>query len=161
MPSPQLNNDIGYQLQLATLTSNHEARQELVDLQLTPARVTPLVHIREQPGCDQTELGQRLLVNRAAGMKIANALAEAGLIERSEGRDRRSRGLTLTPHGKQVLTDATHRLARASDRTCQGLTAEEREQLLHLLQKLNASRPSEMAQSPETEDVSTPLPSLP
>lgn len=74
--------DLGYQLQLAALASSHAARQELAELQLTPARVTALIHIRDQPGCDQTELGNRLLVNRAAGMKIANALAEQGLIER-------------------------------------------------------------------------------
>ncbi|MEC5317567.1 MarR family winged helix-turn-helix transcriptional regulator [Brenneria populi subsp. brevivirga] len=142
MPSSQLADNIGYQLQLAALTSNHEARQELAGLQLTPARVTALVHIRDQPGCDQTELGQRLLVNRAAGMKIANALAEQGLIKRIEGRDRRSRGLTLTPYGKQMLADATRRLARAGDLTCRGLDENERERLLHLLRKLNAANVS-------------------
>ncbi|MEA9659061.1 MarR family winged helix-turn-helix transcriptional regulator [Xanthomonas campestris] len=131
--------DLGYQLQLAALASGHAARQELAELHLTPARVTALIHIRDQPGCDQTELGQRLLVNRAAGMKIANALAEQGLIERLAGRDRRSKGLYLTQMGEQTLVTAQGCLARATERTCSDLQAGERHTLLRLLCKLNAS----------------------
>ncbi|MCC4602754.1 winged helix-turn-helix transcriptional regulator [Xanthomonas campestris pv. badrii] len=131
--------DLGYQLQLAALASSHAARQELADLHLTPARVTALIHIRDQPGCDQTELGNRLLVNRAAGMKIANALAEQGLIERLAGRDRRSKGLYLTEHGQRTLDVAQGCLARAVERTCTGLQPGEQQTLLRLLCKLNAS----------------------
>ncbi|KAB7765205.1 MarR family winged helix-turn-helix transcriptional regulator [Xanthomonas maliensis] len=141
--------DLGYQLQLAALASSHAARQELAGLYLTPARVTALIHIRDQPGCDQTELGNRLLVNRAAGMKIANALAEQGLIERLAGRDRRSKGLYLTEHGERTLSVAQGCLARAVERTCAGLTGGERQTLLRLLGKLNASTPNAPADVPE------------
>ncbi|HKQ81527.1 MAG TPA: MarR family transcriptional regulator [Steroidobacteraceae bacterium] len=143
MTKPNLEADLGYQLQLAALTSGYQARAALVDLDLTPARVTALFHIREQPGCDQTELGNRLLVNRAAGMKIANALAEQGLIERAEGRDRRSKGLLLTSLGERTLHAALQRLAEAGDRTCVGLNATERRTLLTLLSKLNAAATAE------------------
>ncbi|MCC8553986.1 MarR family winged helix-turn-helix transcriptional regulator [Xanthomonas hortorum] len=137
--------DLGYQLQLAALASSHAARQELAELQLTPARVTALIHIRDQPSCDQTELGNRLLVNRAAGMKIANLLAEQGLIERLAGRDRRSKGLYLTPSGERTLAMAQACLARAVERTCSDLQASERQTLLRLLCKLNASAALERA----------------
>ncbi|AKU52268.1 MarR family winged helix-turn-helix transcriptional regulator [Xanthomonas arboricola pv. juglandis] len=141
--------DLGYQLQLATLASRHAARQELAELHLTPARVTALIHIRDQPGCDQTELGNRLLVNRAAGMKIANTLAEQGLIERLAGRDRRSKGLYLTPLGERTLGTAQGCLARAVARTCTGLQASEQQTLLRLLCKLNASATLERANVPD------------
>ncbi|KPL50401.1 MarR family transcriptional regulator [Xanthomonas axonopodis] len=142
--------DLGYQLQLAALASSHAARQELAELKLSPARVTALIHIRDQPGCDQTELGNRMLVNRAAGMKIANALAEQGLIERLAGRDRRSKGLYLTDAGERTLLVAQGCLARAGERTCTGLQASERQTLLRLLCKLNASAALERAGAPDT-----------
>ncbi|MBB5864507.1 MarR family transcriptional regulator [Xanthomonas sp. 3058] len=142
--------DLGYQLQLAALASSHAARQELGELHLTPARVTALIHIRDQPGCDQTELGNRLLVNRAAGMKIANALAEQGLIERLAGRDRRSKGLYLTDQGQRTLEVAQACLARAVARTCTGLQAVEQQTLLRLLCKLNASATLERTTAAET-----------
>lgn len=148
-PRPTLTADLGYQLQLAALASTHAARQELADLQLTPARVTALIHIRDQPGCDQTELGNRLLVNRAAGMKIANALAEQGLIERLAGRDRRSKGLYLTATGQRTLVVAQGCLARAVERTCSSLQPGEQRTLLQLLCKLNASATLERTAPPE------------
>lgn len=141
--------DLGYQLQLAALASGHAARQELAELRLTPARVTALIHIRDQPGCDQTELGNRLLVNRAAGMKIANALADQGLIERLAGRDRRSKGLYLTATGQRTLAVAQGCLARAVERTCTGLQPDEQQALLRLLCKLNASATLERTAAPD------------
>ena len=153
MATSELQADLGYQLQLAALTSGYQARTALAELGLTPARATALVHVHEQPGCDQTELGNRLLVNRSAGMKIANALAEQGLIERSEGRDRRSKGLFLTRMGERTLVAARQRLAQACQHTCVGLDAAERRVLLGLLCKLNATASTQVLTTEATESV--------
>lgn len=153
MAASELQADLGYQLQLAALASGYQARAALAELGLTPARATALIHIREQPGCDQTELGNRLLVNRSAGMKIANALAEQGLIERAEGRDRRSKGLFLTRLGERTLRAAQQRLAQACERTCVGLDAAERRALLTLLCKLNAAASAEALAGEAAEQI--------
>lgn len=83
-------------------------------------------------------------------MKIANALAEQGLIERLAGRDRRSKGLYLTDAGERTLLVAQGCLARAGERTCTGLQAGEQQTLLRLLCKLNASAALERAAVPDT-----------
>jgi len=131
-----LGTNIGYQLHLAARFALHEAHAALSGMALTPARVTALIHIRDHPGCDQAALGRFLMVNRSAGMKIANRLAADGLIERRAGRDRRSRGLFLTHCGTQALDDMLACLAQAEARFCARLEPHEQSAFLGLLQKL-------------------------
>ena len=142
MATTTLGTNIGYQLHLAARLALHEAHEALAGMALTPARVTALLHIRDHPGCDQAALGRFLLVNRSAGMKVANRLAEAGLIERRAGRDRRSLGLFLTPAGDAALDGTLACLAEAEARLCARLAPHERTQFLSLLQKLQPASPA-------------------
>jgi DNA-binding MarR family transcriptional regulator len=134
--SGTLAQNIGYQLHLVARLADHEARAALSDLELTPARVTALIHIRGNPGCDQSALGRYLMVNRSAGMKIANRLADGGLVDRRAGRDGRSKGLFVTDAGATALTRTLACLADAEARLCARLAPGERETLLGLLHKL-------------------------
>jgi len=136
LATDRLGTNIGYQLHLAARFALHEAHEALAAMALTPARVTALIHIRDQPGCDQAALGRFLMINRSAGMKIANRLAECGLIERRQGRDKRSRGLFLTPAGMAALDGTLACLAEAEARFCARLDPDEQSQFLGLLQKL-------------------------
>ena len=144
MATTTLGTNIGYQLHLAARLALHEAHEALAGMALTPARVTALLHVQDNPGCDQAALGRFLLVNRSAGMKIANRLAECGLIERRAGRDRRSLGLFLTPAGIAALDATLACLAEAEARLCARLAPHERTQFLGLLQKLQPA-PSQLS----------------
>jgi DNA-binding MarR family transcriptional regulator len=108
----------------------------LADTPFRPADTTALLLVKERPGCDQTELGHALAANRSVGMKVATRLEARGLLTRGEGRDRRSKGLYITPEGEAALADLLVRHARAEARLTAALSTAERAQLLTLLDKV-------------------------
>jgi DNA-binding MarR family transcriptional regulator len=101
-----------------------------------PADTTALLLVKEQPGCDQTMLGRALAGNRSVGMKIAARLEARSLLTRGEGRNRRSKGLYITPKGETLLADLLERHAAAEARLAAALAPGERELLLRLLDKV-------------------------
>src|SRR5687768_2671982 len=108
----------------------------LDDTPFRPADTTALLLVRERPGCDQTTLGRSLAGNRSVGMKVAARLEARGLLTRGEGRNRRSKGLYLTPAGEAALTDLLARHEEAERRLAAALEPDERETLLVLLGKI-------------------------
>ena len=142
---------IGYHLHLTDLVALRDARAALADLQTTPAKVTALAFIRDDPGCDQSSLGRFLEVNRASAMKLVNSLQDRGLVERREGRDRRSNGLHLTAQGQEALQSMVAALVTSEARLVRHLTLPERRELLRLLTKVRetAATPDGLEQEPE------------
>jgi DNA-binding MarR family transcriptional regulator len=132
----RLQDIVGYRLDMARCAALRSVHRLLDDTGFRPADTTALLLIRDHPGCDQTELGRALAGNRSVGMKVASRLEKRGLLIRAEGRDRRSKGLYLTPQGEAVLADllAVHR--QAEERLMVGLDAGERQTLLALLDKV-------------------------
>jgi len=127
---------VGYQLDMARCAALRVLHSQLADLPLRPADTTALLLVRERPGCDQTRLGRALAGNRASGMKVASRLEARGLLTRSEGRDRRSKGLYITRAGEGALADLLRRHERAEAVIGTYLTPSERDQLLLLLAKV-------------------------
>lgn len=130
---------VGYRVQRANLLMETDARAALADHDLSPAKMTALILIRDNPGCDQTALGRALSINRSSAMKLVNILADKGLVERRPGRDLRTNALMLLPEGARQL-DAMLGAVRQSDaRMTQRLGAEELKTLLALLARLGPS----------------------
>jgi DNA-binding MarR family transcriptional regulator len=133
---PDLQGLLGYQIQRVHLVMETDARAALAPFDLSPAKVTALTLIRDNPGSDQTALGRALSVNRSSAMKLVNILVERNLIERRPGRDLRTNALHLLPEGEallaQMLDGARHSDARMTAR----LSAEEVRTLHALLRKL-------------------------
>ena len=130
---------VGYRVQRANLLMETDARAALADHDLSPAKMTALILIRDNPGCDQTALGRALSINRSSAMKLVNILADKGLVERRPGRDLRTNALMLYPEGARQL-DAMLAAVRQSDaRMTQRLGAEELKTLLALLARLGPS----------------------
>jgi DNA-binding MarR family transcriptional regulator len=72
---------------------------------------------------------------------LVDRLEEAGFLERrSDPEDRRVRGLHLTRQGRGVLDRAGKIAIDYETRLCAGINREEREQLIDLLQKLQATQ---------------------
>lgn len=127
---------VGYRVQRANLLMETDARAALADHDLSPAKMTALILIRDNPGCDQTALGRALSINRSSAMKLVNILADKGLVERRPGRDLRTNALMLLPEGAHQL-DAMLAAVRQSDaRMTQRLSAEELRTLRTLLARL-------------------------
>lgn len=131
---------LGYRLQMANLLAISDAREALAEHGITPAKLTALLLIRANPGCDQTTLGRALMINRSSAMKIVNFLEEKGLIERRPGRNLRTNALHLLPDGEVRLEQMLARLHEADSRLSERLTSGERDTLFRLLGKLGRAR---------------------
>jgi DNA-binding MarR family transcriptional regulator len=144
-----LDTILGYQMQRAHLLMTDDARRVLMPYGLTPAKLTALLLIRANPGCDQTALGRALSINRSSAMKLVNALAAGGFIERRAGRNLRTNALHLLPEGAARVTDILVSLRESDRRMSARLSEAERVALFTLLAKLGPARtrraPSEPA----------------
>src|SRR5690606_3106138 len=134
--SVTLNEIVGYRLDMARCAALRSVHRVLAYTGFRPADTTALLTIHDHPGCDQTELGRALAGNRSVGMKVASRLEERGLLVRGPGRDRRSKGLYLTPKGEAALACLLDRHALAEERLAAALEPGERETLLMLLGKV-------------------------
>jgi DNA-binding MarR family transcriptional regulator len=127
---------LGYQLRRVSVLLMEALAKGTMELGLTPARATALVHIGLDEGCDQTALGRALDINAATTMGVVNALVALGAVERRRGRDRRSNTLHLTERGRE-LQQAIQDLTAEHDRTFfASLTTQERQVLYALMRKL-------------------------
>ena len=131
---------LGFRIELAHLIAIEDARLALAPYALTPAKLTALLLIRANPGCDQTALGKALSVNRSSAMKLVNVLVDRGLIERRPGRDLRTNALHLLPGGEERVAEMLDRLRESDRRLAADLTAAERATLMALLKKLRKPR---------------------
>lgn len=138
--SEELSGLLGFQVQMANLHVIEQSRAALKEFQISPAKLTALLLIRDNPGCEQSALGRALSINRASAMKLVNVLADRNLIERRPGRDLRSNALHLTEQGRIELGPMTQAIRDADDATAAALSIHEREELLGLLIKLRRGK---------------------
>lgn len=146
----KLSEIVGYRLDMARCAALRSVHRLLADTPFRPADTTALLLVKERPGCDQTELGHALAANRSVGMKVATRLEARGLLTRGEGRDRRSKGLYITPEGEAALADLLARHAQSEARLTSALSAAERTLLLALLDKVERAVLDEEAGAAET-----------
>jgi DNA-binding MarR family transcriptional regulator len=140
---------LGYQLQRAYLVLTSDARRVLEPFGLTPAKLTALMLVRSNPGCDQTALGRALSINRSSAMKLVNVLVAGGLIERRTGRNLRTNALHMLPDGEAALVELLALLRESDRQMAERLTDAERETLFGLLGRLGPLA----AQCPPDEPV--------
>ncbi len=131
---------VGYQLQRASLIAEQDARRALEPFGLSPAKMTALLLIRDNPGCDQTALGHALGINRSSAMRQVNILEERGLIERRPGRDARTNALHLTASGEEQMAAVLAAINAADRALVETLTGEEAALLGAMLERI--ARPS-------------------
>lgn len=131
---------VGYQLQRASLTAEEDARRALQPFGVSPAKLTALVLIRDNPGCDQTALGRALSINRSSAMRQVNILEERGLVERRPGRDARTNALHLTREGERRLGAMLAAIRESDALTVSTLTSEESAVLRNLLERIAGQR---------------------
>jgi DNA-binding MarR family transcriptional regulator len=128
---------LGYALRRAQVRSYEMFHQWLGESGLSPARVTALSIIASQPDTNQAELARQLGISGPTVFKLVDALEESGLICRMDvATDRRRYALALTAIGRTRMAQIKTQLDAYELRLAEGLSANERKQLLSLLERV-------------------------
>lgn len=113
----------------------------LEPLGIGPREFLLLRFVANSEGQSQQVLAERLAVPPSRMVALVDGLEEAGLIERRpDPDDRRIRGLHLTKKGRTTLERAFKIALTFEQELCAGLDPGERDQLIDLLQKLQAGQ---------------------
>ncbi|HEX6530744.1 MAG TPA: MarR family transcriptional regulator [Burkholderiales bacterium] len=125
---------LGYRLRLAQQAVFRDFGATVSDL--PPGRVGILLLIEANPGVTQSRLAHTVGLDRSTLVGVLHALQARELLERRRGEDRRTNGLWLTRSGRTLVAGLKRRIRAHERRVAAALTAEERDQLLALLEKL-------------------------
>ncbi|MDR3562901.1 MAG: MarR family transcriptional regulator [Negativicutes bacterium] len=132
-----LDDLIGYALRRAQIQVFQHLVEQLNEFDLRPAQFSALAIIDQNPGPTQTELARILAIEPPQVLPIVNKLEERGLALRVRCKpDKRSYGLFLSKAGEALLKRLKQVAAQSDIDASANLNAEEREQLLRLLQKV-------------------------
>ena len=95
-----IKNILGFHIRLAYVAVYRHFMDTFSDLELTQKQVSVLWLVDDNPGVAQTDLAQRLFMDRATTMGIVNRLQGRGLLQRGPSpEDRRRKTLYLTAPG--------------------------------------------------------------
>lgn len=125
---------LGYRLRLAQQAVFRDFASSIAEL--SPGRVGILLLLEANPGVTQSRLAQAVSLDRSTMVGVVDVLEGRGLIERRRGEDRRTNGLWLTAEGRTALNRLKRRIQMHERRVATRLSAEERGQLIGLLEKL-------------------------
>lgn len=125
---------LGYRLRLAQQALFRDFAASVAEL--SPGRVGILLLVEANPGVTQSRLAQAVSIERSTMVGVLHVLEGRGLVERRRGADRRTNGLWLTAAGRTLVARLKRRILLHERRVAARLSAEERAQLLGLLEKL-------------------------
>jgi DNA-binding MarR family transcriptional regulator len=110
---------------------------ECREFDLTTTQYGILYVLDRQPGVDQISLARLLGLDRSTTGMVVGRLEERQLLRRAvDPADKRKRLLELTPAGEKLLTRVQPVVRRAQERLFAPFSAEEREILVKLLDRL-------------------------
>ncbi len=125
---------LGYRLRVAQQAVFRDYARAIPEA--SPGRAGILFLIDANPGVTQSRLAQAVGLDRSTLVGVLHALEERALVERRRGEDRRTNGLWLTRRGRVLVASLKRRIRVHERRVAARLTAQERGQLLALLEKL-------------------------
>lgn len=134
----------GFLLRRAHQISAAVFEDECKSLALTPAQFGVLSVLHACPGLDQSSLGRALGFDKVTVMRVMRGLETRGLIIRTFApANRRNLSITLTDSGLALLVATREPAELAYNRLMAPLNAEQREQLVSLLQLLTSGLENE------------------
>ena len=105
----EIDEIVGFHIRLAHSAVRRHFTETFSHLKLTQKQVSVLWLVGDHPGIAQTDLCQRLRMDRATVMAIVNRLEERKLLKRGVSKeDRRRQTLTLRAKGEDILADAKY-----------------------------------------------------
>lgn len=103
----EINGILGFHIRLAHGAVYRHFMETFEHLDLTQKQVSVLWLVSDHPGIAQTDLAQRLQMDRATVMAIVNRLQARNFLERGiSSQDRRRQTLMLCPAGIEALEKA-------------------------------------------------------
>jgi DNA-binding MarR family transcriptional regulator len=140
LPRPPTAQSVGFTISSLGFAIAHRFENTLAPVGLEPREFGLMRAVSVAEGQTQQAIAASLQVPASRMVVLVDALEERGLIERRHNpRDRRARELYLTPSGAELLHSAFARAAALELELCAGMSSEEREQLLELLQRVGAA----------------------
>ena len=137
----QAPRSVGFLISQLGFFSSKGFMEALEPVGIGPREFLLMRFVDSSQGQSQQALAERLGVPPSRMVALVDHLEDAGLVERRpEPEDRRVRGLHLTRKGRGALERAAKIAIDYETRLCAGIDREEREQLIDLLQKLQASQ---------------------
>lgn len=132
---------VGFLISQLGFFSSRGFMEALAPVGIDPREFLLLRFVAADEGRSQQALAERLGIPASRMVALVDHLEEAGLVERRpDPEDRRVRGLHLTRKGRGALERAGEIAIDYETRLCAGIDREERELLIDLLQKLQATQ---------------------
>ena len=127
---------LGYHLRLAHGRVFRDFAQVMQGSGMTAGRLGVLELIDANAGLSQSALARAVGLDRSSLVPVIDELEARGLVARSQGSDRRSHRLVLTPAGRRFIGGMRRRVQAHEQRIAARLTLAQRGQLIALLEQL-------------------------
>lgn len=129
---------MGFHVRLAYGTLYRHFTETFTDIDLTQKQVSVLWLVDDHPGIAQTDLAQRLRMDRATTMAIINRMQARDYLRRDKSpTDRRKQALFLEPEGVKILAKAKDAI-RAHEKWLKArFTNKEVAQLIEMLSRIH------------------------
>ena len=127
----QFEQSLGFILTDINRLARKEFDRRVRDLRLTRAQWLFLFHLAQQPGCTQSELAERLQMEKITVSRQAERLLRAGWIERrNHAEDGRAYHLFVARKAQPILARLTHVAGQLRDEYLRGLPDRRRTALI-------------------------------
>lgn len=133
-----INDILGFHIRLAHGACLRHFTETFTDLDLTQKQVSVLWLVDDHPGIAQTDLAQRLRMDRATTMAIINRLQAKHFLRRDRSpKDGRKQALFLEPGGIEMLARAKTAIGEHEAWVKGRFTDKEVRQLIELLSRIH------------------------
>ena len=133
-----LSEHLGYFIRRLQVWVFQDFIRTLAPVDIRPAQYSVLVVIAANPGLSQSDLADRLGIERARLVRVLDKLEKRGLARRlASPSDRRSHALRLTPAGQKTLKRAATLAAMHEAKLIERLGPEQRKSMLTLLRRFD------------------------
>jgi len=128
---------VGYMVSQLGQANSREFAELTASAGLEPRHFAVLSHLRRAPGESQQDVAHALGIPVSTMVSLVDAMEDHGwVVRRTHRTDRRSRTLHLTAKGSATVRRLTALAWAHEEKTCAGLSAEERTRLLELLSRV-------------------------
>jgi DNA-binding MarR family transcriptional regulator len=129
---------LGFHIRLAYGAVYRHFTETFIDLELTQKQVSVLWLVDDHPDIAQTDLAQRLRMDRATTMAIVNRLQARGYLVRGKSMsDGRKQTLNLLPAGEQALVVAKEAIRQHETWLKSRFADKEVDKLIELLSRIH------------------------
>ena len=134
----EIGDILGFHIRLAHGAVYRHFTETFAEMELTQKQVSVLWLVSDNPGLAQTDLAQRLRMDRATTMATVNRLQDRTLLYRGKSpTDGRKQALFLTDQGVQMLSDAKAAIHAHEEWLKGRFSAKEVAKLIELLTRIH------------------------